>query len=63
MNNNNDCESNQQDRSAQGQLRADFLRRLSGSNKFDSYRRSEEKKRQELIKDIREGKLVKQHSK
>lgn len=61
--NNKRYEQNQQDRSAEGQLRADFLRRISGPYNSGNYRLSEEKRRQELIRDIREGKLVKKRDK
>jgi hypothetical protein len=44
-----------------GQLRADFLKRLTGSSPFDNTYQSDEKRRQQLIKDIKEGKIVKQH--
>lgn len=44
-----------------GQLRADFLRRLSGANPHDDIYQSDERRRQQLIKEIKEGKLVKQH--
>ena len=43
-----------------GQLRADYLNRLSGSYARDNYAQNNEKRRHALIKEIKEGKLGKQ---
>jgi hypothetical protein len=42
-----------------GQLRADYLNRLSGSYRHNRPTNDEENRRQELIKEIKEGKLGK----
>lgn len=52
---------NKYDPALYGQLRADFLRRLTGTSPYDNVYQSDEKRRQELIREIKEGKLVKQH--
>ncbi len=44
-----------------GKLRADFLNRLSGSCSYNRKVENDETRRQELIKEIKKGKLVKHY--
>lgn len=49
----------QDEPTACGQLRANFLRKFSGKYMMDNTFQGEEQRRQELLKEIREGKIKK----